>query len=327
MTHVATQTVTLGLDTIKAHLNLDTAIEAIEAGYVAYSLGRANVPPVGYLKIGKDETHIKYGHIEGGEYFVIKVATGFYGNPALGLESGNGLMLVHSATTGLLAAILLDEGHLTNVRTAIGGLIAAKYLAPAEVTGIGIVGAGVQAYLQLNLLKRVTSCRKVSIWNRNKDRAEQLAARARADGFDIRVADSIEQLAQHSNLIVTTTPATEPLIDAAWIRPGTHITAVGADSPGKQELDAALLARADLLVADSIEQCSDHGELQRAYREGLIKKDNLLELGTLINEPALGRRNKETISVADLTGVAVQDIQVASAVFTSWQSAQHRDRK
>lgn len=318
-----TQTVTLDLDTIKTHLDLATAIEAIEAGYVAYSGGRANVPPVGYLKIGNDETHIKYGHIEGGEYFVIKVATGFYDNPARGLESGNGLMLVHSARTGLLEAILLDEGHLTNVRTAIGGLIAAKYMAPAEVTGIGIVGAGVQAYLQLNLLKRVTNCRKAYIWNRSKDRAEQLAARARDDGFEISVADSVEQLAQHSNLIVTTTPATTPLIEAAWIKPGTHITAIGADSPGKQELDSALLTRADLLVVDSISQCSDHGECQTAFRDGLIKKDKLLELGTLIDQPALAQRDKNTISVADLTGVAVQDIQIASAVLSSWRKAQN----
>jgi ornithine cyclodeaminase/alanine dehydrogenase-like protein (mu-crystallin family) len=316
---------TLDLDTVKAHLDIDAAIAAIEAGYVAYSTGRANVPPVGYLKTAEGETHIKYGHIEGGEYFVIKVASGFYNNPALGLASGSGLMLVHSAKTGVLEAILLDEGHLTNVRTAIGGLIAAKYLAPKDITGIGIVGAGVQGYLQLSLLPRITDCRKVTVWNRNRERAEALADKARAEGFDVAIADSTEQLARESNLIVTTTPATAALINADWVQPGTHITAVGADTPGKQELDAALVAKADVLVVDSVSQCADHGEVQTAIRDGLIDESRLLELGTVIADPQRVQRQPKTISIADLTGVAVQDIQIATAVLLSWQRSSQAD--
>ncbi|MEQ8206418.1 MAG: ornithine cyclodeaminase family protein [Woeseia sp.] len=312
--------ITLDLAAIKANLDINAAVRAIEQGYVDYSLGRADVPPVGYLAVPDGECHIKYGHIQGGEFFVIKVATGFYGNTALGLPSSDGLMLVLSAKTGMVEAFLQDEGHLTNMRTAMGGMIAAKYLAPSEVTGIGIVGAGVQAELQLRLLKNITQCRRVTIWNRNKERAEALAATVVRDGFDVEISDSVEGLVRASNLIVTTTPAQEPLIAVDWVAPGTHITAVGADTPGKQELATALIANADIVVVDSIAQCTDHGEIQTAFRDGRITKESLRELGNVINEPNLRRQNDQQISIADLTGVAVQDIQIASAVFSAWKS-------
>lgn len=312
--------ITLDLAAIKAHLDIDAAVAAIEQGYVDYSLGRADVPPVGYLAVPDGECHIKYGHIQGGEFFVIKVATGFYGNTALGLPSSDGLMLVLSAKTGMVEAFLQDEGHLTNIRTAIGGMIAAKYLAPVEVSGIGIIGAGVQAELQLRLLRNITSCRRVTLWNRNRARAEALAESVGSDGFEVEISDTVEALVRASNLIVTTTPAQEPLIAADWVTPGTHITAVGADTPGKQELATELVAGADIVVVDSITQCTDHGEVQTAFRDGRITKEALRELGDVINKPDLRRQNDQQISIADLTGVAVQDIQIASAVFSAWRS-------
>ncbi|ANO49972.1 Rossmann-fold NAD(P)-binding domain-containing protein [Woeseia oceani] len=312
--------ITLDLAAIKAHLDIDAAVAAIEQGYVDYSLGRADVPPVGYLAVPDGECHIKYGHIQGGEFFVIKVATGFYGNTALGLPSSDGLMLVLSAKTGMVEAFLQDEGHLTNIRTAIGGMIAAKYLAPVEVSGIGIIGAGVQAELQLRLLRNITSCRRVTLWNRNRARAEALAESVGRDGFEVEISDTVEALVRASNLIVTTTPAQEPLIAADWVTPGTHITAVGADTPGKQELATELVAGADIVVVDSITQCTDHGEVQTAFRDGRITKEALRELGDVINKPDLRRLNDQQISIADLTGVAVQDIQIASAVFSAWRS-------
>lgn len=312
--------ITLDLAAIKAHLDIDAAVAAIEQGYVDYSLGRADVPPVGYLAVPDGECHIKYGHIQGGEFFVIKVATGFYGNTALGLTSSDGLMLVLSAKTGMVEAFLQDEGHLTNIRTAIGGMIAAKYLAPVEVSGIGIIGAGVQAELQLRLLRNITSCRRVTLWNRNRARAEALAESVGSDGFEVEISDTVEALVRASNLIVTTTPAQEPLIAADWVTPGTHITAVGADTPGKQELATELVAGADIVVVDSITQCTDHGEVQTAFRDGRITKEALRELGDVINNPDLRRQNDQQISIADLTGVAIQDIQIASAVFSAWRS-------
>ena len=114
-------------------------------------------------------------------------------------------------------------------------------------------------------------------------------------------------------MIVTTTPATKPLLDS--VRKGTHVTAVGSDSPAKQELDTSILGSADLVVADSISQCLERGEISHAIRSGVLEKGDLIELGRIVAGDCLGRTSAEQITVADLTGVAVQDIEITKAVF------------
>jgi ornithine cyclodeaminase len=161
---------TLSLKEIKAALPSVDLMAEIEQGFVAYSQGRAVVPPIGEL-IMQDppgEVHIKYGYITGDDYYVIKIASGFFQNPKLDLPSSNGLMLVFSQKTGTLEAVLLDEAHLTDIRTAVAGAIAAKYLAPSIIDRIGIVGTGVQARLQLEYLAPVTDCRDVLVWGAAK---------------------------------------------------------------------------------------------------------------------------------------------------------------
>ena len=139
--------------------------------------------------------------------------------------------------------------------------------------------------------------------------------------LDAHVAEDLESLVRACNLIVTTTPAKEPLIRADWVQAGTHITAVGADAPGKQELDEALMERADVCVVDSAAQCIDHGETHTAVANGLIDASKLVELGDVIGDRATGRETPEQISVADLTGVAVQDIAIATSVYERWRQA------
>ena len=159
----------LDLNTIKKHLDISKIIQEIEKGFVSFSQGQATVPPVGHLGFAKGDCHIKYGYIEDDDYFVIKVASGFHDNAKMSLPTSSGLMLICSATTGFPEALLEDEGHLTDVRTAMAGLIAAKYLAPKEIKGIGIVGTGIQARLQLEYLKHITSCKQVFVWNHRPD--------------------------------------------------------------------------------------------------------------------------------------------------------------
>ena len=302
------------LDQIKSILPELDLVPAIEEGFRRYSAQQAVVPPVGELLLEKGEVHIKYGYLQGGEYYVIKVASGFYGNPQLGLPSSNGMMLLFSQQTGQPEAILLDEGHLTDIRTAVAGAIAAKYLAPDRVSRIGIVGAGIQARLQLRYLGDVTSCRDVLVWGRDESEVDVYRDEMERHGFRVETTLDTAILQETCNLIVTATPAAKPLLHVEHLQQGTHITAVGSDTPHKQELDARILARADLVVADSIAQCLERGEIHQAIKAGLLAPERLVELGQVISGEANGRTDDGQITIADLTGVAVQDIAIATAV-------------
>ena len=287
----------------------------IEAGFVAYSAGRAVVPPVGELLLDNGDVHIKYGYLRQDDYYVIKIASGFYDNAQFGLPTSNGLMLLFRQQTGELQSLLLDEGRLTDIRTAVAGAIVAKHLAPREVQRIGIVGTGIQARLQLQHLVPITPCRAVLVWGRGERQREQYRDEMARRGFQVETTGDAAEILGSCDLIVTCTPATEPLLKRSDLRPGTHITAVGADTPHKQELEAAILGRADVVVADSIAQCLVRGEIHQAIKGGFLAEGDIVELGSLIEGTNPGRLDQEQITVADLTGVAVQDIQIAKAVY------------
>jgi ornithine cyclodeaminase len=308
----------LTLDQIKSALPSVDLMAEIEEGFVAYSQGRAVVPPVGELVLRDPpgDVHIKYGYISGDDYYVIKIASGFYENHKLELPTGDGLMLVFSQKTGQLEAILIDEAYLTDIRTAVGGAIAAKYLAPSNVERIGIVGTGTQARLQLEYLAPVTSCRDVLTWGRSENKLDTYQQDMSTQGFNIETTTDAGDIMASCNLIVTTTPATEPIL-TGQVQPGTHISAIGSDTHDKQELDAEILRQADLVVADSIVQCLERGEIYQAMKTGAIAESDLVELGNIIAGDAPGRESDEQITIADSTGVAVQDIQISKAVLLS----------
>ncbi len=315
-------TTVLDLDEIKDLLDTSQLIEEIERGFVLYSEGKVHVPPVGFLHFDDPpgDVHIKYGFVSGGDDYVLKMASGFYENPALDLPVSDGVILVFSQKTGELKLILLDKCWLTDMRTAAAGAVAAKYLAPSTVDNIGIVGTGVQARMQLEMLRTVVDCRSCFVWGRDAKKVNAMLDDLRANeslqdwGLEIQAADTLDDLVSRCNLIVTTTSAKRPLIRADQVRKGTHITAMGSDDDGKQELEAALLAKADRVVADSVTQCSQYGECHHAIREGIVDQDSILELGQVIKDPTLGRTHEDQITVADLTGVAVQDIQIAKMI-------------
>ena len=303
------------LDQIKQILPSIDIIPQIEKGFQAYSEGRVIVPPIGEMILDKGEVHIKYGFVKKDEYYVIKVASGFYGNPTIGLPSGNGLMLLYSQETGELISILLDEGHLTDIRTAVAGSIAAKYLAPSIVNKIGIVGAGTQGRLRLSYLKNVVDCRHVLVWGMNQTEVDAYKSDMEKEGFYIETTLNSAEILRQCNLVVTTTPAKSPVISYTDLRKGTHITAVGSDTAEKQEVDSRILRDADIVVADSIEQCMARGEIYKAIVAADLKKEKVIELGNVISGTAKGRTSYQQTTIADLTGVAVQDISIASAVY------------
>jgi len=312
----------LTLDQIKEVLPSVDLMAEIEAGFVAYSQGRAVVPPVGELIMESPpgEVHIKYGYLADDDYYVIKIASGFFENSKLNLPTSNGMMLVFSQKTGTPEAMLLDEGYLTDVRTAVAGAIAAKYLAPSNVERIGIVGTGMQARLQLEYLAPVTSCRDVLAWGRSDDKLNAYQQAMNDQGFTVATTTDAVDIMTSCNLIVTTTSAEEPIL--SWtdqMKRGTHISAVGSDTEHKQELDAEILRNADLVVADSIPQNVVRGEIHQALKVGAINEADLVELGSIIAGDEKGRESDDQITVADLTGVAVQDIQISKAVLVAGQ--------
>ena len=318
-------TTVLELDEIKRLVDIPQVIREMETGFVLYSEGQVEVPPVGFLHFEKPpgDVHIKYGFVSGDEYYVLKMASGFYNNADLGLPISDGLLLVFSQKTGELKLILLDKCWLTDVRTAAAGAVAAKHLAPKNIHRIGIVGTGVQARMQLEMLRDVVDCTSCLVWGRDSTKVQRMIADLRASesvqawGLEIEAAPTLDDLVLQCNLIVTTTSARSPLIRADQVQQGTHITAMGSDDHGKQELEAEVLGKADLVVADSISQCVDHGECFGAVEGGHIAAKSILELGHVIKNGEIGRTNEDQITVADLTGVAIQDIQIAKMVARS----------
>jgi len=298
--------------------NIDV-VAAMEEAFIKYSSGKAVVPPVGELLFDnpKGEAHIKYGYIKEDDFYCIKVASGFYENTKLGISSSQGLMLLFNQKTGEPVAILLDGGHLTNIRTAAAGALAAKYFAPKTVNAIGIIGTGIQGRMQLQYLQKIRPCKKVWIWDLYPECAMNYK-RELQNNFDIQIAANPAEVAKHCNLIITTSPSESPLLQVADILPGTHITAVGSDTSEKQELSAQILHHADLVISDSITQSKTRGEIYQASKYQDFKVNKITELGIAIKNKNLCRTNENQISVVDLTGVAVQDIMIAKAVYNEY---------
>ncbi|MFH1574960.1 MAG: ornithine cyclodeaminase family protein [Acidobacteriota bacterium] len=295
----------------------------MEEGFRAYSRGEVVVPPVGELVFDepRGDTHIKYGYIRGDDYYVVKIASGFYDNPKLGLPASTGLMLLFSQKTGELICIFLDEGHLTQVRTAAAGAVAGRVFAPAKVGRVGVFGAGIQARMQVEYLRYVREFGEVTVWGVSEEELERYRTDMAPKGFRVLTTQDPEEIASTCNVIITATPSCKPLLQARQIRKGTHITAMGSDTPEKQELDAAILAKADRVVVDSISQSLLRGEASQALRAGAIRQEKLVELGAALSAKNLQRQSDEEITVVDLTGVAVQDIQICKAVWRVVRSA------
>lgn len=303
------------LDEIKNHINLSEIIAMQEDGFKLFSSKKVDIPPVGYLKQQNPSGsyHIKYGLIENDDLWVTKIAGGPDGLPL------SGIMIATSTKTGKPEAILIDDGYLTQLRTAIAGLISAKYLAPKKIQAIGVIGTGIQAIMQIDILKQWSDCRNVFVWGRNVEKIEKYIEYIAKQGFIAKPVSTTTELAKHCNLIITTTASSKPLLQESDIQPGTHITAIGADSPGKIELDPKIIALADIVAVDSRSQCIDHGEISQAYKQHLVIDKDLIELGEIIANPSLGRKDDSQITIADLTGIAVQDIQIVKSILQSFK--------
>jgi ornithine cyclodeaminase len=318
-------------------LDLD-ALAAIENAFTRLALGQADVPPILGLFVPDHhgEVDVKAAYIRGLPSLAIKIASGFFDNSAAGLPSGSGLMVVLSTRTGYPQAILLDNGYLTDVRTALSGAAAAKYLAPRQVRTVGVVGAGAQGRYQVRALQLVRSFERVLVHDRSSAAVEayvrempgvlgedRAASGAGGTGAPVRIeAADPETLVRQSDVVITCTPSHQPIIRAEWLHPGLHITAMGGDTAEKQELESAVLGRATRLACDLKVQCFARGEFYHARKAGVIGDDvPVAELGELTSGRLTGREGDDEITVCALTGVGVQDTAIALLAFTRAQSS------
>ncbi|MBP0616921.1 ectoine utilization protein EutC [Jiella mangrovi] len=296
-------------------LDIET-IDAIEAAFAALATKPVAMPPIMRLDIPehRGEVDVKTAYVPGLSGFAIKVSPGFFDNPKLGLPSVNGLMMLMSSTTGLVEALFLDNGYLTDVRTAAAGAVAARHLARSDASVAAIFGAGVQARLQLEALTLVRPIREARIWARDAAKASKAATElTEALGFKVTAHADPHAAIDGAEIIVTTTPSETPILTADWLQPGQHVTAMGSDAEHKNEIDPAALARADLYVADSLNQTRRLGELHHAIAAGLITaNEGFPELGQIVAGLCEGRTSHDAITLADLTGTGVQDTAIAT---------------
>jgi ornithine cyclodeaminase len=301
-------------DEIQSLIGPDEARKAVQGAFAQFARGEATLAPVLNFDIQQfeGEVHIKSAFLHGAPYYTVKVASGFYRNPDRGLPVGNGLILVYAAQTGVLAALLFDEGYLTDLRTGAAGALAADLLARRDVGRVALIGAGAQGRFQLEALLRVRNPRSVIVYDIDRKALAAYAADMnKRTGLEVTTATSAQEAVQDADLVVTATPSREPYLRSEWLRPGMHITAVGSDMPEKQELFADVLTRVDKVVVDSLQQCAHNGELHHAVEAGLIDAGEVTELGSIAAGLSPGRERDEEITLADLTGVGIQDAAVA----------------
>lgn len=300
------------------------ALEAVEAGFRALGQGRVVQPPILSMAIEESngEVDVKTAHIRGHDRFAIKVSPGFFNNPSLGLPSLNGLMIVFSAKTGLVEAVLFDEGYLTDIRTALAGAIAAKHLSRGDSRRATVIGAGVQAELQIAALRLVRDIDTVDVWARDTDRANTWAERMRTRFSDltVNVYGDIESACREADVIITTTPSKSPLLNADHLPAGVHVTTMGSDSPEKRELEVSVMTCADVFVADTRAQSETNGEL-KAWA-GKTVPFEVQELGQVIASGQSPRTGHDQITVCDLTGTGVQDTAIAGFALSRLMSEQ-----
>lgn len=294
------------------------SLDTVATAFSWLQKGLVDMPPIMHISARKyhGDIDVKSAYVDGVPVVAIKIASGFFNNPEKGLPAGNAMMVLLSAETGFCKAVLLDNGFLTDLRTGMAGAVAADLLAPPVVDTVGIVGTGVQARYQLRCLSLVRPFKNVLVWGRDQDRvAKYITDMQSCLGVSVAAADR-ETLTRQSQVVITTTASTRPLLDAQWLHPGLFICAVGADFPGKQELEAEVLRRADRVVCDRLSQCTHNGELQHLCTDDALPENMQVdELGQLTTGQRPGRQDPSQVIVCDLTGTGVQDTAIANLAY------------
>ena len=313
---------------IKKYVSINQEfIQLMEEGFTKLANNEVALPPIMRIDIPEynGEVDVKSAYIKGKDSFAIKISSGFFDNHLLGLPSLGGLMMLFSSKTGFPEAILLDNGYLTDVRTAAAGAVAANYLAKSSVDCVGVIGTGMQARVQMEALYKVRPFQRITVYGRTQERTEKYVRdMEKSIGVKVVQAASAEEVVKESEIVVTTTPSTEALIKGEWLHRGLHITAMGSDAEHKRELASNCFQKADVICCDVKKQAFRVGELHHTVRDGTILKEDerILELGEITSKRKLGRINDQQITICDLTGTGVQDTICARYAFDLLKQAE-----
>ena len=304
---------------IESVVTMDDAIAAVEQGFRAFNSDEAVVPFPVALNVpdGHGDIHIKPGYMKGSSSYTVKIASGFYDNPERGLPVSHGMLLLFDSRTGYPVCFEVDRCFLTDLRTAAAGAVAAKVLAKNKISKVAVIGTGTQARLQVIALSKVRNFQELRVWGRDREKAEAYASDMSGKlAAKVVVAETAEEAVRGSDVVITATMSSSPVVKVDWISGGAHITAMGSDEPGKQELDTKILARADKVVVDSLKQCARLGEVHHALEDGSMEEGDVhAELGEVLLGKKPGRESDKEVTVCDLTGIAIQDVAISQFVY------------
>jgi ornithine cyclodeaminase/alanine dehydrogenase len=293
-------------------------IDAVREAYIAFAKGRVQLAPVAHLDVKQynGEVDIKPGYVEDIGIIGTKIASGYYDNHKLGLPPGVAVIVLMDLKTSMPIAIM-DGTYITAYRTGAAGAVAADVLARKNSKRVGIVGTGTQGRMQIIALRELFKIEEVRAWDIVGDAAKRYAKEMSENlGIEVNAFSDVEKVVRDVDIVVTVTPSREALVKSDWIGEGVHINAIGADGPGKQELDPKIVANASKVVVDSLAQCRRIGEIQHALGQNLITEDGVhAEIGQILTGDKSGRESDKEITLFDSTGLAAQDIAAGYVVY------------
>ncbi|MBN1134053.1 MAG: alanine dehydrogenase [Methanosarcinaceae archaeon] len=301
---------------VKNVLDMASSMEVVERAFKQHGLKKVQMPPKTYLYFEKHNGDLRTmpAFLEEQDITGVKIVNVHPDNAGKGLPTVMALMILNSTSTGAPLAVM-DGTHLTNIRTGAAGGVAAKNLARPNSKVVGMVGSGNQARTQLLALAQVFDIEKVMVTNRGiKGCKEFVKSMESYIKCEMLIKSSVEEVCD-CDILITTTPVRSPLVKSEWVKPGTHINAIGADAKGKEELDPQILTRARIFV-DDIVQASHSGEINVPLSSGLISANDIYgELGEVVAGIKPGRTEDDMITIFDSTGLAIQDVATANLVY------------
>lgn len=306
----------LSEDDVKSVLKMDDAVMAVENAFRDHGLGRTQMPPKSYLYFSRHDGDLRTmpAYLEGLDSAGVKIVNVHPGNPGRGLPTVMATFVLNSPETGAPLAVM-GATYLTSMRTGAAGGIAAKYLARPGSKVVGMVGAGAQARTQLMSLAGFFKIESVIVSGRSIESARTFEKDARAFLNCEYIPTSNPQDACDCDILVTTTPVRSPIVKDSWVKPGTHINAIGADAKGKQELETDLTRRAKIVVDDMV-QAVHSGEVNVPISEGKLKPEEIYaQIGDIVAGKVTGRTSEEEITIFDSTGLAIQDVATGRMVY------------
>jgi len=299
---------------VREAVTQDDVMEVIQAAFMSLAAGGARNFPVVREELGQADGifGLKSGFCREQQTLGVKVGGLWPGNKARGLANHQSTIILFAPDTGLPTALVRGT-YLTALRTAAASALSIRALARPDAETLGIVGAGGQSLYQVHAAIRERDFRSVYIYDVDQANANALCSALKGYGYDALLAEP-EVLAAKADVIVTVTPSRDPIIRSTWVRPGTHLACMGADTRGKQEVETDLVVRATLF-GDEPAQAVSIGECQHAYREGRIDLKDIVTLGRVLAGDHPGRINAEAITLFDSTGIALQDLAAAELAF------------